>query len=545
MPRLDSVKARASERGIVLISAILFVLLAAVLAAGYMATATGERSISSNTHVARGALYSADAGVRIAQQDLSTKAQAKLDSLVIAHILGGGLGPVIPQPNSVFPNGTTTVASTNPPFTASWRVAFSDSTLEDTAQVYNYRYEITSQGTRGAVGMRRVRSDGILRVSASRGTFADYLMFTHIHTLSSGGAIWFTSDGHFDGRVHTNGIARYAYNPTFEDLVTSVDNEAWFYNAGSNLKRNWDSNPPRDIPNYYGGTQRGAAVIPLPTNSFSQQNAALGLGGTSAPSNATINTVLGTGAGSGTPPNGIYIPNSGGTVTGGLYIQGDLSQCTMSIDSLGRQIYTMTQGGTTKSVAVDRNLNQTLLTVGGVTTIYAGVPNPLLYCNGQLSGLGGPARVGGVPNPGIANGEQLLITATGDIVLTNDITLYDYDHGNSVLGIYSSGGNVRVGTSAPNDMYLDAYVMATGAAGEFTVDNWNSGSPRGTFHLRGGMVSTYYGAFYRFNSDGSLRSGYARSFNYDRRGLVPPYYPTTPLFSADAPSARAVVWKEL
>jgi hypothetical protein len=119
-----------------------------------------------------------------------------------------------------------------------------------------------------------------------------------------------------------------------------------------------------------------------------------------------------------------------------------------------------------------------------------------------------------------------------------------------VLGIYSDQGNVRVGTSAPNDMYLDAYVMAVGGMnpgdGAFTVDNYSSGSPRGTFHLRGGMITQYYGAFYTFASNGTLKTGYARDFKYDRRGLVPPYFPTTPLFAqTNLPSARTLAWKEL
>ena len=51
-------------------------------------------------------------------------------------------------------------------------------------------------------------------------------------------------------------------------------------------------------------------------------------------------------------------------------------------------------------------------------------------------------------------------------------------------------------------MSLDGYVMAHRIApGVFTVDNYNTGRPRGTFHLRGGMVSAYYGAFYTFNTE--------------------------------------------
>ena len=101
------------------------------------------------------------------------------------------------------------------------------------------------------------------------------------------------------------------------------------------------------------------------------------------------------------------------------------------------------------------------------------------------------------------------------------------------------------GTGAPNDCNLDAYTMATGATGQFSVDSYNSGSPRGTFHLRGGMVTQYYGAFYTFNSSGVLQTGFARDFHYDKRGLIPPYYPMTNRFNADRPIARTLSWKEI
>ena len=59
------------------------------------------------------------------------------------------------------------------------------------------------------------------------------------------------------------------------------------------------------------------------------------------------------------------------------------------------------------------------------------------------------------------------------------------------------------------------------------------------------MVARYYGAFYTFNSSGVILSGYTRDFHYDRRGFVPPFYPSINLFVADQPLARTLVWKEL
>ena len=129
-------------------------------------------------------------------------------------------------------------------------------------------------------------------------------------------------------------------------------------------------------------------------------------------------------------------------------------------------------------------------------------------------------------------------------MLQRAVTYEDYAGGNSVLGLFSNGGSVRVGTGAPNDMRLDAFVMAAGANASFTVDNYASWTPRGTFHLRGGMVSSRYGAFGTFSSSGVQRTGYGRDFQYDRRAFVPPYYPTTNRFTADMPTARTGSWRE-
>ena len=140
----------------------------------------------------------------------------------------------------------------------------------------------------------------------------------------------------------------------------------------------------------------------------------------------------------------------------------------------------------------------------------------------------------------------MLLATTGDVVVQRDLTYAGYPNSQNVLGIFSSTGSVRVGSSAPENMNLDAYVMATGSNGSFTVDNYSQGSSRGTFHLRGGMVETYYGAFGTFNSStGKQVSGYGRNFQYDRRGIVPPYFPTTTRFTADTPVARTLAWREL
>lgn len=548
------------ERGIALVSALLVLLLISVVGVTYMTTSRSERAMTSNVHTARASLISADAGVRAAQQVLANTAQARLNTVLATY---PGTGPIITDPANLFTSSSFTATSTNPPFTASGTITWADDSVAINAQTFNYRYTITSAGTYGNAGQRQVQSTGLLRVSAQRTSFAQYLIFTDKHTTASGGAIWFTSDASFDGKVHTNGTFRFAYQPEFQDLVTQVDSKAYFYNKGNPKYLNDDHNGVIDVPLFYGGFNRSQSTVTLPNNSFSQQNVALGLSGTTAPANPAINTALGLGSGSSAPPNGIYIVNNGTNVTGGIYVQGNLDRMLATADTVnGRQVYQLTQGGTTKTITVDPHANSglgsTTVVVGASTTTYVGTPSGntpnsslgITYVNGQISDLRGPDRVSGSPPPALLDGQQVLIAAKDDIVIQRDITMHNYNDGDAVLGIYSSGGDVRVGSGAPNDCYLDAYVMATGGMltgeGAFTVDGYNSGSPRGTFHLRGGVITQYYGAFYTFNTNGTLKTGYARDFRYDRRGFEPPYFPTTPQFAqTNLPTARTLAWKEL
>ena len=540
------------QRGFALIAALLVLMLTAILAITYFTVTTGERAQSANVHVARSSLYAADAGVRAVEQFLANYGKARLDSLSNFQT---GTNPLIPVANRAgfFPQGTwpgSIVACTNPNFNASATVSFLDATLSDSAQAYKYLFTINSTGSRGPYGKRMVQSQGILLVSASRGSFADYLLFTQQHTMSDGSAIWFTSSSSFDGRMHTNGEFRFAYKPVFQDLASSVNTKAWFYNGGGTAKElAANNNGTVDVPYFYGGFTRGATNIALPTDAYNQQNAALGMSTTSgtAPTNAQIRTHLGL-TGTTAPPTDVYLVSSdGASVTGGIYVQGDLTQCTMRVDGAGNQVYVLKQGTYTDSVRVNRSTGHTILynSANPSGKSYTGVPAGCLYTNGDILDLRGPERVSGTPPPALANDTQLLIAATNDIVIQRDITCANYATGNNVLGLYTTGGSVRVGSSAPNDCNLDAYIMAAGASGAFEVDNYDGGNPRGTFHLRGGAVTKYYGAFYTFNTNGTLKTGFARDFHYDRRGLVPPFYLLTPKMDPDVPTAHTLSWKEM
>ncbi len=214
------------------------------------------------------------------------------------------------------------------------------------------------------------------------------------------------------------------------------------------------------------------------------------------------------------------------------------------MDADDNQNYTLTDGsGITKRIVVDKANMQTRIYQGGTTTVLSGLPRGIMYSTGGIDGLGGGDRIGDAAPVAIDSETQFTIAAVDDIVIDRDITYEDMDASSCVLGLYSSGGDIRISSAAPDEIMLDSFVMATGDYGSFTVDDYNHGNYRGQVHLRGGAVQRYYGPFGTFSSSGS-QTGYGRDFRYDRRGISPPYYPTTALFKVDQPEPNVQIWRE-
>jgi hypothetical protein len=533
------------ESGTALVVALVLAMLMSGMAVAIVSLSVTEKGITLNDRVAKQALYTADSGVEVAKQQMTDFSHARMESLIG---MWSGSGPIIDTPLDFFPDEGLTYQSDDLGFDVHTTFEFADSSLVSTSQTFNYYYVSVAKGTSFLSGESNIISQGTLRLSASRGSFADYLIFTDVHYTPSGDQIWFHTTGYFDGRVHSNGKLRFAYFPTFEDLVTCHPQTASYYNNGHPKDLDADRNGDRDVPNFYGGFERGVDEIPLPENSFSQERAALGYAATDTTelSLAQRKTALGMDPLDVSPiPQDIYIPNDTTSVTGGIYIVGDLDKLRLSIDEDGFQNYLMTHdNGTTKKVILDKKNNRTKVYSGGDSTFYAGLPRGMIYGTGRMYDVGGEARVDGAPVPAIEEDTQVTVTAEDDILVESDIVYEDIENSDGILGLYSSGGDVRISTSAPDELMIDAFVFAAGDHGAFKVDDYDRGDYRGQVHLRGGAVQRYYGAFGTFNSYGA-NTGYGRHFSYDRRGLEPPYYPLTCVFKIDRPIPHISVWREV
>lgn len=406
---------------------------------------------------------------------------------------------------------------------------------------FSYNYRIESTGTAGTT-LGKILLSGDFAVRVQRDNFARFSLFTNSQTTQSGTNVWFTNKTRFAGPVHTNARFNFALNPsgTFDDLISQNDQLARFYNNGSAVNLDADFNGIRDVPVFNETFTRDAGTITLSSSSQQSDMEDQALGGQTFSS------------------DGIYVPNSGGNLTGGIYVRGD-GAVNMSMDAYNNAVYAVTQGGTTKTITIDR-ANNTTTVVGTQTDTYSGIPDgiddvgTLLYATGSITSVGGTVQ----------EDTQMTVASAGDMIITNHIVYQDYTAGSgtpgdvgyvpptadgstNLLGLVSWAGNVRIGTSAPNDISVHSTILAR--QGVFQVDNYSSGSPRGTATLLGGIISDDYGAFGTFNGATGLQvSGYGRNFVYDERmetGSAPPYFPSLNTFVAFSNDiADKLVWQE-
>jgi hypothetical protein len=448
-----------------------------------------------------------------------------------------------------------------------------------------YSYLITSDGASPPRARRRVTLAGDFSVRVQRQSFAQFALFTHVHLTPTNSPIWFTSRGSFDGPVHTNGQFRFAFFPKFSDTLTSVSGTAWFNNLGNPVQLAANENVVggvrRDAPVVFDATPlninddndngpanftRAVAAIAMPTNPHSQKGVSVGRNpsNVSPVTNLEIRQVVPELADNNNAvPGGIYVPvtdsdgngisNAGEPLAGGIYVQGSLTSLTLALGGATNNlaVYTLVAGGQTVTVTVDRAAGTTTVSNTGWPVpqmrTFSGVPKgwqgpgnanaAIVYVEGGINSLSGT----------LEEKEQTTIATFGRIDITNHLQYEDppvvtdpNDNPLNVLGLYAANNDIRITTAAPNDLILHGVLMAgspppaDAVNSSVNVQNYNSGSPRGTVNLIGGIIEEYYGAFGTFDpATGATLTGYGRNFAYDRRmsrGFSPPYFPTTNLY---------------
>jgi hypothetical protein len=320
-------------------------------------------------------------------------------------------------------------------------------------------------------------------------------------------------------------------------------------------------------PNTNGqGLQYNTPKIDLPKNAFSQARAALGQNITdlTSPDNNSICVSLGLVSPCGSVPKGVYIPSKTGTVSGGIYVQGDADVTLSTVGPV--QIYTVKdENGKTTTISVDYAAKTTTyVSLPGLPVVLAGVPNGQLFATGNITSLKGPARTGALPSPApttsipsvippaIASQTKLNIASGGSVTLTGDVTYTDDPRTTSgaqnVLGIISGNDNVTVGDTAPANLYVTGAVLAGSNGKGLGVKSPGQTPARGAIHLYGSLAEDTDQLRGQVDGNGNATAGYADDFKFDQRfvngAVSPPFFPATTVFAVQTGWPIQRTWNE-
>lgn len=410
--------------------------------------------------------------------------------------------------------------------TATYQVYISPAVGNSTS--FLKKFTIVSTGTTCGISKR-------VEIVLRQASFGRYAYFTDSETSNvSGGAIWWAAGEVVDGPVHSNNKNGSNFNinyngstgPIFLDTVT-----------GSGNTINYQPGRPRNETTFRRifaegskGYKLGVDPIPLPESTDAQKNAAWG-----SPAGFPTTT-------------GVYLKSD---VSGGIYIAGD-AQIQLQLDSSGNQQICITQVVSKKTkvttITLNKSTNSASVTgpVGSGSVTSGSMPNGMIYCSGNITSLSGTVADNRVESGKITIPSSLTIAAdtnAGKNITITDNIVYNTEPDKTLdaddpvnlaagtLGLVAN--NIKVSSSAPSNLTIDAVCMAGGAntyGGSFYVENYDSKWPTGKLTVNGGIIQKARGAVGTFNSStGQTSTGYAKNYHYDPRLAInpPPFYPTT------------------
>jgi hypothetical protein len=543
-----------NEKGIALLITLCILLMLTIVGIAALTTSNTEMDIAGNQKNSLQAFYSSEAGLAQADYELKNAMEGinatGIDYDTAAALMSNPmqlLTRYVPNYSTTFPDNTFKSyqdLNNNQRYRVKYKISPDNTFIVSQQFVFSYDFEITAQGNHvdqvAGTSLRENVYKGSFSITLDRNSFAQYALFRNLTTNSSGSQLYFISGEIFGGPVHTNGKPGFSGTPIFNGPFTSH----WAsYSTTAKLN---NANPQ-----FNGGSQWNVPTIDLPTNSYSQERAALG-GDPNDQSSLNDNQIkgfLGL-SGGGAPPNGTYVPNDGTNITGGIYIYGNADSVKLNVDAYNRQVYRVKVGTQITDITVDKSTNTT--TVNGTT--YSGVPRGALYTHGAINSLGGTSRT----SPSIASSTQLTIASSGNMYITNDIeyqgaTYRDATTGQIVtdptlanivpeispsatncLGLFSSSGNILVSSNAPANLNVHATIMASGTNKGWGVQNWDTRTPVTQLKILGGIIEYQSQTVGTFSSQtGQPLTGYLRKYYFDNRyttGFSPPYFPTRPSY---------------
>ncbi len=454
---------------------------------------------------------------------------------------------------------------------------------------YQFPYTVTAFGQSTGSQLQLVEDSGQLvldiHVAPSGGlntAFSAWGMFIDQYTECDGSTL---VPGTINGPVFTNGAWNFgtAGSYIFTDKIGSVSSTFGyqFSNRCNSSSATCDKQGNQTIaPTFQSGVSLGANKIPLPTDSYNQEEAVVdgigtGCAGSSSqcPSKATMNATLLNINGAAYPLSGAsgvflgYTQTISGGVTpntmtgGGILVEGNAG-VTLTASTSGSapvEIYTITTSSGTTTVTVNISANSTTVISGAKTTVIAGVPanrtgstatpSTMLYVDGSISSLTGPSS-----GAAIQDGYGTTVAAASSITITGNIlyqtepvtmtqnqipntpadTLIPGNNNGQVLGIFTANGNVNLNVPVSGqNLEIDASIATISKNGSGGIVN--NGNAINTLNIVGGRIQ---------NTIQSINAT-TRNVFFDRRftqgSFSPPWFPSTTVTGSASDSVTSVV----
>ncbi len=529
----------SNNKGMALVATLIIVLVISTIAIALLSMTSSDLQLSSLQERSKETFYIADAGI--------DRAIAYLEKLG---------NPDFSDPAYPF-RGIDDSWATLSEYGGEYDVEIKNSPTSSLS------YIITSTG-------RKPRNDNdgwfktVIESKVTMKNFAMYAYFSDIEMFPidldpgsgyGGKEIWFMSEDKIRGRLHSNDRINIAGTPEFFDKVTS----AYINQATKDTSwRNYDGKAkPVFHDSYEGGVERidlpSFRDITSPSDKDSLQRIAAG----------SEEFITDTGK-----SNGVYVPNSGSVgnkhVTNGIWVKGDVKELVLGTDAASGNskifinqtdstnpkkettIYTLNSPMTFAPPIVSTTTTYnsgTIVIERNVTTgkydfnHYNEHTNGLLYVNGKINSLRATNSDGGVKG-------KITIASNNTITITNDIK-YNTRINNpdcfevtkekpfpdffDSLGIITEG-NIKVATNAPNNIEINAIMMATGTS--FYYEGYRS-VKKDTLTVHGSFIQAQRGPVGVFSGN-SRTAGYAKDYYFDARmkienpqfgQVLPPYFP--------------------
>jgi hypothetical protein len=423
--------------------------------------------------------------------------------------------------------------------------------------LFHYDYSITGGGA-SQIGGKQNRAtrmeQGQFDVEVKRPSFSTYGYFTQSMKNQFNQQLVFFDGEVYSGPTHVNsappeGRAGFYGRPVFNGPFTAVQGtyaESWL---GGNAN-----------PQFNAGATWGVQQLELPSNGYSQLRAAIGdyanIEDQTPLTPAQLAAKLGVNLVNGQVPAGVYYKqgDSGsnpGALLGGVLIYGDAQSIAFSVSG-NTQVIRIEGAGGTYTFNDNHSAGTLSVTSPNGSDSFNHSLNGMIHTEGKVSAVSGDSSQS---SPDIQSQEQVTVSATGNIYITTHITYQDDPLANpnarNVLGLFSSNGNIYLGQNAPNNLTVNATVMAAstghgvGAEGIVSGGSYNYNYPnKGYWNLLGGLIENKDQTTGVYYSNGKL-TGYIWNFTYDNRfssGLAPPFFPYVTKFTVSMQHKEAEAW---